>query len=74
MLQFHRPHLSTLAFDTLQFSPLLDRLRQVDLAERHFNFADLIVFRKSIEVEDGEDQSLVHGIGIRDALYKYIRQ
>lgn len=66
-------HLSTFAFDTLQFPPFLDRLRQIDLTERHFHLADLIVFRKSIEVEDGEDESLIHGIGIRDALHKCVR-
>lgn len=62
-------HLSTLAFNALQFPPLFDRLRQIDLTERHFDLADLVVFRKSIEIEDSEDESLIHGIGIRDALH-----
>jgi hypothetical protein len=57
-------YLSTLPFDTLQLSPFLDRLCQVNLAEGHFHLPDLVMLRESVEVEDGEYQGLVHCIGI----------
>lgn len=61
-------YLTAFALDALQFSPLLDGLGQIDLAEGHFDLADLAVLRESIKVEDGKHQRFVHCVGIWKAL------
>lgn len=66
-------YLTAFALDRLQLSPLLDGLRQIDLAQWYFHLADLVVLGEAIEVENREDQRLVHGIGIWKALCETMR-
>ena len=48
-------YLATLTLDALQFSPLLDRLSKIDLAQRNLHLTDLVVFGEPVEVEDREN-------------------
>lgn len=61
-------YLTTLALYTLQFTPFLDGLSQIDLTQGHFDLADLIVLGKSVEIKDGEHQSFVHGVSVWNSL------
>lgn len=63
-------HLSALAFDALQLAPLLDRLGQIDLAQRHLHLADLVVLRETVEIEDRKHERLVHRLGVRHVLQR----
>lgn len=49
-----RTYLTAFSFDRLQFSPLLDGLGKIDLAQWHLNLADLVVLREAVKVEDGK--------------------
>lgn len=61
-------HLATLALHTLEFSPFLDGLRQIDLAKTDPHFADLVVLGEAIKVEDRKNQRLVHGFRVGHSL------
>jgi len=58
-------YLSTLAFNARDFGPFFDGLSQVDLAERHFDFANLVVFGEAVTIVNSKNKSLGHGLSIR---------